>query len=314
MREAVHSNLKFSEAAERWLSSKSMSFARVRYVSPRTLSDLRQYVRALNRKFGHTKLKNIGIRLVREYQVERAETCGPNKINQELGTLVQIMKRGGAWGKSLQICYQRLKREHPEVRRAMTPEEQEHFLVVAASREEWKLVYHYAMLALATSASHGEMRGLLLRDVNLERRVLCIGRESAKNRYRVRTIPLPDPAVWAANHLIDRASLLGATAPSHCLFPFRVTPDVWDPNRPMSSSGLRKSWEAVRNSAGVPWLRIHDLRHTAITRMAEAGVPLPIIMGVAGHITPQMNQHYTSVGMFAKRQAVETISFGGIFP
>jgi hypothetical protein len=73
----------------------------------------------------------------------------------------------------------------------------------------------------------------------------------------------------------------------------------------MSNSGIRKTWDAVRRAADVPWLRIHDLRHTAITRMAEANVPIPVILSMAGHVSTRMQQHYTAISTFAKRQAVE---------
>jgi hypothetical protein len=93
--------------------------------------------------------------------------------------------------------------------------------------------------------------------------------------------------------------------------PFRVAPHQWDPDQPMSNSGIRKAWEAVRAAADVPWLRIHDLRHTAITRMAEAGVPIPVILSMAGHISTRMQQHYTAISEFAKRRAVQAAFSAG---
>jgi|tagenome__1003787_1003787.scaffolds.fasta_scaffold20982716_1 integrase len=310
MHRTVHAKLTFAQAAEAWIDSRTMApGSRARYVSPRTLSDLQQYIRALNRKFGAVPLKKIHIGLVREYQRERAQTCGANKINQELGTLVRIMKGACAWKRVLEQCYEPLQREETDIGRAMTPEEQERYLKVASSREEWHFVYHYALLALATSASNCEMRGLRLGDVNLYSKVLHIRREHAKNRYRIRTIPMHDEAVWAATRLIERARTLGAVSPHHYLMPFRVAPHQWDLDRPMSNSGIRKAWEAVRKAADVPWLRIHDLRHTAVTRMAEAGVPIPVILSMAGHISVRMQQHYTSVSEFAKRRAVQA-AFG----
>lgn len=307
-----HAKLTFAQAAERWINSRTIStLGRARYISPRTLSDLQQYIRALNRKFGEVELRKIHIGLLREYQVERSETCGPNKINQELGTLVRIMKRAGAWKPKLAQCYERLQREEADIARAMTPEEQKKFLDVASSREEWSFVYHYSLLALATSASNCEMRGLRIGDINLYSRVLHIRREFAKNRHRIRTIPMHDEAVWAATRLIERAHALGARAPHHHLMPFRVAPNAWDLDRPMSNSGIRKAWDAVRKAAEVPWLRIHDLRHTAITRMAEAGVPIPVILSMAGHISTRMQQHYTAVSEPAKRCAVEAARSGG---
>ena len=249
--------------------------------------------------------------MLREYQNERSQTCGANKINQELGTLLRIMKRARAWTTKLEGCYEPLQHEEADIARAMTPEEQKRFLDVASSREEWHFVYHYALLALATSATNCEMRGLHIGDMNLYSKVLHIRREHAKNRYRIRTIPMHDEAVWAASRLIERARTLGASSAHHHLMPFRVAPNQWDPDQPMSNSGIRKAWEAVRSAADVPWLRIHDLRHTAITRMAEAGVPIPVILSMAGHISTRMQQHYTAISEFAKRRAVQAAFSAG---
>lgn len=48
----------------------------------------------------------------------------------------------------------------------------------------------------------------------------------------------------------------------------------------------RSVWRAFRLACerhGVPVLRVHDLRHTAITLAIEAGVPLGVVSGRAGH-------------------------------
>jgi hypothetical protein len=72
----------------------------------------------------------------------------------------------------------------------------------------------------------------------------------------------------------------------------------------MTEFGLWKPFDEVRKAAGVPWLRIHDLRHTAITRLAEAGTPIAVIMSMAGHLSARMTAHYTSVSDSAKRLAL----------
>ena len=304
--------LPFAQAARLWMESRTMPAGiRARYVSPRTLRDLNQYVRALNRKFATTPLDRIHIGLLREYQEERSERCCASKINQELRTLLRIMKRAQAWTPQLDECYEPLLEQQADTPRAMAPAEQNRFLEVAASRLEWQFVYHYSLLALGTTASNCEMRSLRLGDVNLFARVLQIRAEHAKNCYRVRTIPLHDEAHWAAARLVERAQSLGAGEPEHYLMPFRPKLGIWDLLRPMSDSGVRRSWDQVRKAAGVPCLRIHDLRHTAITRLAEAGVPIPVILSMAGHISQRMQQHYTAVSDEAKRQAVEAALRGG---
>jgi len=62
---------------------------------------------------------------------------------------------------------------------------------------------------------------------------------------------------------------MGASGPHHYLFPIHVTGDRYDPLRPMTAWGLRKPWDAMRSATNLDWLTPYDLRHTAITRMAE---------------------------------------------
>ena len=45
-----------------------------------------------------------------------------------------------------------------------------------------------------------------------------------------------------------------------------------------------------------------------ITHMAEAGVPEHVIRSIAGHLTKRMMEHYTHIGMAAKRRALETVA------
>jgi integrase len=250
-------------------------------------------------------LDQITVATFREYQAERSSTCGANKINQELATLIRILKRARCWTRDLEEDYEPLQGEEADVPRAMSPEQQQHFLNVAASRQEWQFVHFYSVLALQTTASNCEMRGLQIADLNLYSGIMQVRRENAKNKYRIRTIPLYDDARWAAARLIERANSLGAVASHHYVMPFRISRIEWNPTRPMSNSGMRKPWDEIRRAAEVPWLRIHDLRHTAITRMAEAGVPSAVILSMAGHISQRMQQHYTAVSEQAKRVAVE---------
>src|ERR1035438_7915213 len=52
-----------------------------------------------------------------------------------------------------------------------------------------------------------------------------------------------------------------------------------DPTKHMGS--WRKAWEAVRKRTGVH-ARFQELRHTAVTRMLEAGTPLTTVAAIVG--------------------------------
>ena len=64
----------------------------------------------------------------------------------------------------------------------------------------------------------------------------------------------------------------------------------------------------MTRTAGLPWVRFHDLRHTAITRAREQGVDIAIVKSLAGHMNARMTEYYTHIGTTARRDAVNLIA------
>lgn len=60
--------------------------------------------------------------------------------------------------------------------------------------------------------------------------------------------------------------------------------------------------------AGISDFHFHDLRHTAATRMAEAGVEPAAIKEILGHADYRMMDRYTHVAEVRKREAVERLA------
>jgi integrase len=85
-------------------------------------------------------------------------------------------------------------------------------------------------------------------------------------------------AVWALGQLLDRWVGLVGRSPEKYLFPKRVCRGRFNGDFNMGETGIRKQFDAVRQAAGLPWFPQNGWRHTAITRMAEAGIPIAIIM------------------------------------
>ncbi|MGA8554419.1 MAG: tyrosine-type recombinase/integrase, partial [Candidatus Acidiferrales bacterium] len=57
-------------------------------------------------------------------------------------------------------------------------------------------------------------------------------------------------------------------------------------------------------------LRFHDLRHHAITELAESQASDQTVMAIAGHVSPKMLAHYSHVRLDAKRRALDALSKG----
>jgi len=51
----------------------------------------------------------------------------------------------------------------------------------------------------------------------------------------------------------------------------------------------------MRKAAGLDGVRFHDGRHTALTRLAEAGKPDWVIQAQLGHVSAEMMKTYSHV-------------------
>jgi len=309
--------LTFAQATDRWLELREMSgnIDRARFIRDNTLRSDKVYIAALKKEFSGLPLNKFEAIHFRLYQEKRREKAGAVLINHELQFLKRILREAGLWTEEMERGYKRLPVRPPDVPQAMTPDQQAHYLEVCASRKEWQLLYWYSLVALNTTCNSCEIRGLKLGDVNLYQNLLYVRQASAKNQYRQREIPLTEQATWALERLRARARALGSIHEAHYLFPYSISEKRWDPARPMSPWGLTRQFRAVRKASGLTWLRgTHDLRHTAITRLAEAGTPIPTIMSISGHMTRQMMEHYTHVSEAAKRKAVVASFEAGLRP
>ena len=316
--ELLSPDLIFPRAFEVWIETLTLykpgSFTDARYIGSKTQREYRQFARALSKMFDRLKLCNIHLGHIREYHRARAfcdgawkAKAGAKLINKEVGMLIRILRSAGCWNdEAMKHLYQPLAHVESDVQRALNPDEQDRFLAVAGSRERWHYIRNYSVAALQTTASTNEMRNLRIADVRLDLSIVQIRTKGAKNRYRVRSIPIETvECKWAFEALMYRAQSLGASAPHHFLFPIMESDHrTYDPTRPMGDTGIRDRWNEVREAAGLPWLRTYDLRHTGISRMAESGVPITVIMSFAGHMSAKMQQHYTSISMMSQRKAV----------
>ena len=80
----------------------------------------------------------------------------------------------------------------------------------------------------------------------------------------------------------------------------------FDPNRHLNS--WRSAWRTPTKKAALPGVRFHDLRHCAITQLAENGASDSTIMAIAGHVSRRMLERYSHVRMEAKRNALEALA------
>lgn len=149
-------------------------------------------------------------------------------------------------------------------------------------------------LAVTTGMREGELLGLRWRNVNLDRRYLQVQTQlrrlrstgltikDVKTGSSRRKIELSDLAVEAlrrhrASQAQDRLALGEAWQDHDLVFPNSI-------GNPMDApSLLERGYVRVIKAAGLPYIRFHDLRHTAATLLLLKGVHPKKVSEMLGH-------------------------------
>jgi integrase len=314
----------FGLAADDYVTARKLELASASQAKEKQLLvQLRAY-------FKQDPLKAITAKRITEYRAWRAEQTkevkagetvrqvpcvGPATLNAELGILRRILKRAKLWARVSDEI--RPLKEPGTIGRALTEDDKQRLLKTAVMRPEWETAYLAAILCLNTTARGCELKGLQWSDVDLFSRTLTI--RKSKTAAGERTVPLTDVANSALARLRARAESFGPVDPAHFVFAafvpkftfsgkkvigYNVT--GFDPTTHVNS--WRTAWRTLTKKAGLPGFRFHDLRHCAITSLAESGAADSTIMAIAGHVSRKMLERYSHVRMEAKRTAMETLA------
>ncbi|MCB2072480.1 MAG: tyrosine-type recombinase/integrase [Novosphingobium sp.] len=72
-------------------------------------------------------------------------------------------------------------------------------------------------------------------------------------------------------------------------------------------SDLKRPWNRITTHAGLPDLRLHDLRHSFASVGVASGMGLPIVGKLLGHASPSTTARYAHIAEDASRRALHTI-------
>jgi integrase len=78
------------------------------------------------------------------------------------------------------------------------------------------------------------------------------------------------------------------------------------PDRPRKD--VTRLWYAVRYAAGIEDARLHDLRHTAASRMLQAGAHLAEVGRVLGHRSARTTERYAAIADDGAKRAAELLA------
>lgn len=148
------------------------------------------------------------------------------------------------------------------------------------------------MFLLATGCRLGEVLSAKWSQVDKDKRVFRVSASNSKSK-RMRPVPLNDTALDVLNQLTTEGVY------EH-LFINRKTKKPY--------VNIAKVWDKLRNKAGLPHLRLHDLRHQAASHLINSGSSLYIVQQILGHSDPSVTQRYAHLSMKSLNDASDNAS------
>lgn len=301
--------LSFADAADRWLEERQ-SFGRI--IRESTAACYRDYITRL-KAFGLPPLAEIHIGHFQSYQSQKRQLYHAGSINHDLNILAQMLGACGLW-QAIREHYRPLPLPETDPPKVMSEAEEERFFEFASSSPKWRLAYCVASLTNNTTASGKELRMLQLQSIHLDVDPPYFHvPKNMKRPERQRMIPLNERGLTMMERLLEIAKSRGSTRPEHFLFPWRKRRNFWEPTKPATESWLKAQWKLLVDAAmaaGVVSFRLrpHNLRHQAITKLLDSGVPIETVRQIAGHgVDSLVTRLYHHGRMEVMARALDTI-------
>jgi integrase len=159
-------------------------------------------------------------------------------------------------------------------------------LVKAVQEEVDPFIQAAVMLYLLTGLRKRELLRARWEHVDIEAAALRIPETKSG---RPHTVPLSSPALEILSRLPRDGS----------------NPWVFPGTDGTHRKDFKRAWERVRAKAGLEDLRLHDLRRTVGSWMAQAGVPLQVIGEILNHSHPAVTRVYARLAGTQSRDALQ---------
>jgi len=154
------------------------------------------------------------------------------------------------------------------------------------------MICHIAKFLLVTGCRLNEALSATWRNVDRINRVWKVDAINSKSKSS-RSIP----ANSMAESILDE---LGTEGQYEHLF---INPRTGE-----RYYNIHKTWDRLRNEAGLPHLRLHDLRHQYASFLVNSGRTLYEVQQILGHSDPKVTQRYSHLSSEALQNAAASAS------
>ena len=248
----------------------------------------------LKAEFGELKLDEITRQHAQSYltQLIEEEKLAPATANHHVKLLRQVLNVALDWDviSKNPVAKVRMLPVSNKIERYMTEEQLGKLLEVLATYPA-RNACHVALFLLSTGARLNEALTATWANIDREHRVWRIPAADSKSK-KVRSVPLND----AALEVLDQ---LGSDGQNEHLFLTREG---------QRYQHLHPTWKRIREKAGMPWLRLHDLRHQYASMLVNSGRTLYEVQAILGHADPQITTRYAHLSTASLQDAASQAS------
>ncbi|MBI4752139.1 MAG: tyrosine-type recombinase/integrase [Acidobacteria bacterium] len=262
----------------------------------RSFEDMRRRLKTLEDFFGKRRIKDITFGDIERYRAERLATpkqrgggqrtvTGIHRELEILRRMFSVAVREGWLARNPFTSGSKtlISQASENKRTRILTRDEELRLFAACDTPQRRHLRCFLMFLLDTGARKSEALHLRWRNVDFQARVMTLEKHTTKTEQE-RSLPIPSRLQTE----LEKLWLQSSQNLDEFVFPVR------DP---------RMSFEKARNEAGLPWLRLHDLRHAFATRLVTGDLPLPMVANLLGHAQISMSMRYTNLNREAIQRA-----------
>jgi len=226
----------------------------------------------MRRPIARENMATLSPSKIAKYRDQRLLEIAPSTVVRELAYFSSIINHARReWGISIANPVLSVRKPaQPQGRNRVLSYEEERRLLDASEPKANRNIYTrpFVILAIETAMRRGEILSLHWSDIDLTK---CTAHLALTKNGESRTVPLSTRA-------IETLKALPRSIDGRVL--------------PINFAALETNFKRARERAGLVDLRIHDLRHTAATRLAERLPNLLELSAVTGHKQLAMLKRY----------------------
>jgi integrase len=251
------------------------------------------YLKRIKHVFGHRKLNELTRQQIAAFHTKLRETnLSPATCDHHLKLMKHMLNLALDWGALTGVnpaARIPLFRVDNKIENYLDDEQLQRLLAVLRTHEN-RGVCNVALFLLSTGARCNEALSARWEHVDVANRVWRIPATNSKSK-RMRSVPLNDAALDVLSEIENREGFLFV-----------------NPKTGTRRSTISKSWERIRTLAGLPHLRLHDLRHQFASMLVNGGRSLYEVQQILGHSDMKVTERYAHLSKKTLQDAANSAS------